>query len=380
MDPTEPARVKLALFLPSLVGGGAERVMVNLAHGFAEAGLDVDLLLSRAEGAYLAQIAPSVRIVYLRSSRTMASLPALIRYLKNERPSLLISALNHANIVALWAKRLSGVPTSLMVTVHNQLSQATRRPARRKRVLSFLMRRFFSWADEIVAVSDGVAEDLSQSIGLERALIHTIYNPVVSDDMLVRANLPIDHPWFAEYQPPVILAIGRLTEQKDFGNLIRAFHLLRQERSCRLVILGDGEERPALLSLIEELDLEDSVSLPGFVENPYAYLKRARIFALSSKWEGLPTVLIEALALGTRIVSTDCESGPREILEGGRYGTLVPVGSVERLARALGEALEKGGLEYDPLEASRKFTWISSVRRYLEIAGISSSLPTVSLS
>ncbi|MGB9554008.1 MAG: glycosyltransferase, partial [bacterium] len=306
---------KLALFLPSLHGGGAERVKVNLAQGFAERGLKVDLVLAKAEGPYLSRVSSKVRVVDLRAKRVLYSLPALVQYLRRERPAALLSALNHANVVAIWAKKLACVKTRLVATEHTVLSQSTENTSSlRGRLMPLLIRLFYPWADAVVAVSRGVAEDLSSMTGLPLNKIKVIYNPVITPELFAKAEEPVDHPWFRPGEPPVILGVGRLTAAKDFPTLIRAFALVHKERPARLMILGEGEDRPELEALVRELGLEQDVALPGFVENSYKYMKRAAVFVLSSRWEGLPTVLIEALALGTPVVSTDCPSGPKEIL------------------------------------------------------------------
>lgn len=361
---------RVALFIASLRGGGAERIFVNLAQGFAEHGLEVDLVLPQVEGPYLSELPRSVRVVNLHAPRVLQSLPRLIQYLRQEKPTTLISAVNHTNIVALWAKRLAGVPTRTVVTVHNTLSASTRNAwNRRQRSLPVMIGWFFPWADEIVAVSEGVAEDLTATAGLPRERVRVIYNPVITPELKSLAQKPLDHPWFAPGQPPVFLGIGRLAAQKDFPTLLRAFALVCQQRPARLLILGEGRERPQLEALIHQLGLADSVSLPGFVKNPFAFLGRSSAFVLSSSWEGLPTVLIEALALGVPIVSTNCKSGPAEILQGGRYGRLVPVGDAAALGAAMMASLAEPSLPAG--EATlRQFTFEASLNAYLRVAGV----------
>lgn len=361
---------KLALFLPDLSGGGAERVMVNLANGFCERGIRTDLVLINAAGPYLDMVVPEVRVIELGTRRSVLSPPALARYLRRERPTALISALEHANVAALYAKKLSGTSVRTVVTIHNTLSvHMQQNPSRKVKFLSWLVRTAYSGADAIVAVSNEAADDFSAVTGIARERVITIYNPIVSDDLLQRAQEPLEHPWFLAGEPPVVLGIGRLTPQKDFATLIRAFALLRERMPARLMILGEGEERHDLEALVTELGLVDHVLLPGFVNNPYAYLKRASVFVLSSRWEGLPTVLIEALALGLPIVSTDCRSGPREILEDGRYGQLVEVSNSAVLADALAHALEDER-QVKPREAWQKFTDSVSVDAYLRVGGV----------
>lgn len=330
----------LALFIPTLGGGGAERVMVNLARGFSEQGLKVDLVLAKAEGPYLSQVPSRVRVVDLKASRVLTSLPGLVRYLKRERPAALLSALDHANIVAIWARKIAGIPCRLVVSTHATLSKVIENASNaRSRVMPLFIRWFYPWADAVVAVSQGVADDLVKTTWLPRELITVIYNPIVTPELLEKAKENVVHPWFKPGQPPVILSAGRLTKQKDFPTLIRAFALVRAKHPARLMILGEGEERPKLEALVRELGLEDDVSMPGFVDNPYAYMARAAVFVLSSAWEGFGNVLVEAMAVGTPVVSTDCPSGPAEILEGGKWGKLVPVGDVEGLAGAITEQI-----------------------------------------
>jgi len=332
---------RLAIFVPAMLGGGAERAMLNLARGIAERGYAMDLVLAQAEGPYLAEVPESVRVVDLKASRVLTSLPFLVRYLRCERPQALLSALGHANIIALWARRLASVPTRVVVSQRITLSRSAQHAlSRRGRLMPQLIRRFYPWADGIVAVSKGVGDDLARVAGLPRERIQVIYNPVVTPELQEKAQASLEHPWFKPGEPPVLLAAGRLTAQKDFSMLIQAFAQVRQARPARLLILGEGEERPVLEALVRQLGLEQDVSLPGFVENPYPYMAQASLFILSSRWEGLPAVLIEALYCGVPLISTDCPSGPREILADGQYGQLVPVGDATALARAIETSLE----------------------------------------
>lgn len=333
---TAPRGGHVALYMQSFAGGGAERVMINLASGLAARGLRVDLLVVRAEGPYASLIMPGVRLVDLRCKRSLTSLPKLVRYLRQEKPDALLSAMGASNLTALWARAAARYQGRLVISVHTNLSAHYQHEAGLAgRILPALYRRFYPHADEVIAVSEDVADDLKQTFRLSPDRIRMIYNPVVSPALFLSAEEPLEHPWFGPGQPPVALSVGRLCEQKDFPTLIRAFAKVRARIPARLLILGDGPNRAQLEAVVAELGLTESVSLLGFVPNPYAYMARAAAYVLSSRWEGLPTVLIEALACGLPIVSTDCPSGPREILQGGRYGSLVPVGDVEALAVAL---------------------------------------------
>jgi glycosyltransferase involved in cell wall biosynthesis len=357
----------IAFFLPSLCGGGAERVIVNLAQGMTERGLPVDLVVAAAEGAFLDQLPPAVRLVDLRAPRVLRSLGPLTGYLRRERPRVLVSSMSHANVVALWAARLALRGTPVMVTVHNTMSQSTPEQGRVTGGLwPHLLRTFYPWAACVVAVSRGAADDLARTSGLRRDRVEVVYNPVITPAMMARARQAPDHPWFARGHPPVILGVGRLTRQKDFPTLIRAFAEVRRCRAARLMILGEGEERPRLEALSGELGLTDDVALPGFRDDAMACMAGSALFVLSSAWEGLPTVLIEALAAGTRVVSTDCPSGPREILQEGRLGALVPVGDAAALARAMIDALDRPAGTV-PVDALTPFTRDAAVDHYLRL-------------
>ncbi len=357
----------IAFFLPSVRGGGAQRVIVNLAQGLTERGLPVDVVLATAEGVFLDQLPESVRVVDLGVRRLIRSLAPLTGYLRRERPRILVSSMSHANLIALWAARLARRSTPVMVTVHNTMSQSTPDEGGLSARLSpHLLRAFYPWAASVVAVSRGAADDLARTSGLSRDRVEVVYNPVITPAMLAQAGRRPDHPWFAAGEPPVVLGVGRLTRQKDFPTLIRAFAEVRRQRAARLIILGEGEDRPALEALIAELRVGGDVALPGFREDAMACMAGSALFVLSSAWEGLPTVLIEALAAGVRVVSTDCPSGPREILQDGRLGDLVPVGDVAALAGAMSRALEAPPTTV-PAESLAPFTRDAAVDHYLRL-------------
>ncbi len=326
---------KIAIFLASLRGGGAERSMLRLANGLAEEGLKIDLILAQKDGTYFSEISPQVNLVCLKTKRLLWGLPKLVKYLKQEKPTYLICALNYVNLIGLWARFIAGVPTRTIVTVRNTISPQLNQLVLKKRLIHRLLHHSYLHAYFIVAISQGVADNLTATFNLPRHCIKVIYNPAFTPNLLLQAKETIDHPWFSPREPPVILGVGRLTQQKDFPTLIRAFAIAQQHYSARLMILGEGEERPRLAALVKELGLEDQVSLPGFVKNPFAYMDQAALFVLSSAWEGFGNVLVEAMAVGTPVVATNCKSGPEEILAGGKYGTLVAVGDVEGLAQAM---------------------------------------------
>lgn len=367
---------RLAIFLPSLAGGGAERAMLNLAHGLAGRGHQVDLVLARAHGPYLGTVSDRVRLVDLKAPRVLASLPGLTRYLRRERPRAILSALDYANIVSLWARRLSGVSCRMVVNEQNTMSHAAGQSTRRRqRLVPHLVRRFYPWADCVVGNSRGVVADLRRVTGMPVERIHMLHNPVVLPGLSARAAEALAHPWFAAGQPPVVLAVGRLTAQKDFPTLLRAFAAARQQREARLVILGEGPDRPMLEGMVKRLGLVDDVALPGFVHNPYAFMSRAALYVLSSRWEGLPTVLIEALFCRLPVIATDCPSGPREILAGGHYGRLVPVADTTAVAEALVAGL-CGQIPRPPAESWRPYSLDVVIDQYVDLLLNTSDLET----
>lgn len=356
---------RVALFLPNLVGGGAERVTVNLARGLLDAGRAVDLVLASHSGDYLDAVPAAVRRVDLGGRRTLASLPALARYLRRQRPDGLVAAMNHANLVAAWAAEVARYRGPVVLVEHNELPSPGR--SAWQRAFNLALRWTYPRAHRVVAVSEGVKRSLERNAAIPAERVEVIYNPVIAGGRLGRDRPRPDA--LADDGVPVVLGVGRLTRQKNFANLLRAFARVRARKPARLVVLGEGEDRDALERLAGELGLTEDVDLPGFVPNAYDYMAHADLFALSSDWEGLPTVLIEALALGARIVATDCPSGPREILADGRYGRLVPVADPVALADAIDASLDAPSPDVPDAWLSQ-FEIATATRRYLEALGL----------
>lgn len=332
----------IAFYLPSLRGGGAERVTVTLASGFVARGHAVDIVLAQAEGAYLSDLHPDVRVVDLRARRVLSSLPGLVRYLRRARPQAIMSSMWHANIIVILGRWLSGSKARLVVREAStpSINMATL-PAWQRGAYRRLIGSHYRMADCIIAPSSGVAMDLHQYIGLAPEKIAVVPNPVIHPGLFEKAQLPPSHPWFVEDALPVILSVGRLGAEKDFPTLVRAFARVQARYPARLMILGEGSERPLLENLARELGIAETVAFPGFVDNPWSYMSRAAVYVLTSRFEGLPGALIEAMAMGCPVVATDCPSGPREILADGKYGQLVPVGDVEALSLAILDTLKK---------------------------------------
>lgn len=349
-------RRHIAMFIYAPTGGGAQRRAITLANAFAERGHLVDFVVVRSRGLMSGELSPRVglvrfdcewgpvearvrRTVRHRGIETALSIPDLARYLRRERPDVLLSAASHVNLVSLLAWRLAGRPMPLVLRASNHPSANLRlfSPFQTllRRYLRWLAGQIYPWANAVIAVSDGVADELERVSRTPRGRIRRIYNPVVTPEFLARMEEQIDHPWLAADQPPVILGVGSFKIQKDFITLVRAFKRVRAVRPARLVILGKGPQRAMIKKLVKEQGLAADVHLPGYVANPLAWMSKALVFVLSSLWEGLPGVLIESMACGCPVVSTDCPSGPREILSDGIYGPLVPPGDPDALARAI---------------------------------------------
>jgi len=338
----ESRNKRIAIFVSFSGQGGVERAMALLAGGMLSHGVTVDFILPRAVGDHVGSIPKGVNIIRLNTKHTFSALVPLARYLKKERPDALLAAKHRAIVTAVLASRLAGFRGMVAGNIQTTISAGLTDSNLIKRNLYFsMMRIFYKWTHFIVAVSKGVADDIIQITGLPSEKVKVIYNPVVTPNIVERAAEPLEHPWLSDGDVPVIVGIGRLTKQKDFHTLIRAFAVVRRTRPCRLVILGDGGDRESLLSLAQEQGVLTDVDFPGFQQNPFAWLSRSSLFVLSSRWEGFGIVIVEALALGIPVVSTDCPNGPREILKDGEYGPLVPVEDPDTLAVAMIKTLEK---------------------------------------
>lgn len=360
--------VRIALFHPALFAGGIQRVFLNLAQGFLERGHAVDLVQASRGGDFRPLVPRGVRLVDLDARRALTSFPKLVAYLRRDRPEVMISGAIQTNVVAAWARRVSGARTRLILTEHSSLSAVKRlATTTRGRLSDRAIRRFYPWADAVVAISDEVAEELARIGGLPRASIRIISNPLLTPGLANRARQPLDHPWFRPGQPPVILSAGRLDPFKDYPTLIRAFARVRHRHPSRLMILGDGVERAGLERLVRELGPVSEVALPGNVLNPYPYMAAAAVFVLSSGSEGVPAVLVEALAAGCPVVSTDSGSGVRDILQGGALGRIVPVADPERLAQAIEAVLQEPRPALPP-RALARFDYLTVADEYLSLA------------
>lgn len=413
--------MRLAIYIKGVDSArGAERVAVNVARGLAERAHQVDFLVEET-GAWLTDDLcarhAGVKLVDLRNGtppggraagraladrlallRAMASIlieapgallagrdpcigpiarllwkdrppiQALCRYVREARPHAVLSFLNYPNAVLLLASRRLRGETRILVSVRNHMSAAAgANESNWVRSVPRLMCRLFGRADAVVAPSHGVAADVAAITGLAPDRISVIYNPVFRPELAALAEAPVDHPWLAEGNEPVVLGVGKLKIQKDFPTLLRAFALVRKRRPARLIILGEGKGAADLVALAASLGIAGDVDFCGQVQNPFAFYRRAAVFVLSSRWEGLPNALIEAMACGCAVVSTDCPSGPREILEGGRYGALVPVGDAEAMAEAILAVLADPPAPAAATERARLFSLEVAVPRFEQV-------------
>ncbi len=323
--------------------GGIARIMVNLANSAARKGYSVDILLASGECPYPEALHPKVRIHAFQTGSVYGGLPALRRYLRRHRPLALLATGERPTLLAAAVTMLAGnarphqmgfrlaIPPSSHIEARGSLQAKLRR---------FGVRRLYRRADSIIAVSQGVADDLLGVAPQLAPRLRVLPNPTVTDNLYRLAQVPVNHSWLASGKPPLILGVGRFTPRKDFPTLIRAFEQLRWEHSAHLILLGDGRERRSLSNLCAKLGIAEAVDFPGPCDNPYPYMARANVLAFPSRGgEGSPNVLKESLALGLPVVATDCQSGPREILENGRLGRLVPIGDPNAMAHALAATL-----------------------------------------
>ncbi|MEM1168442.1 MAG: glycosyltransferase [Cyanobacteria bacterium P01_H01_bin.35] len=374
------AKTDLAIYMPFFGNGGIERVILNLVQVFLAKGLKVDLVLNQVgKSNFLNKLPPEVEVfdlkapgLTLRTSLTM--IPKLIDYLKKKQPKTLLSAKHTGPEIAIIAKHLAMVSTRVAVSEQTNLSLDVKinNPLgnqMKSNLIPIAIRFLYPFADGIIAASRGVAQDLATTAKLPLESIEVIYNPVITPQLSQKSQEPVNHPWFAPEQPPVVLGVGRLDRQKDFPTLIKAFAEVRQVQPAKLVILGSGQEEKRLLSLVDELKLKEDVAMLGFVENPYAYMARSAVFVLSSAWEGFGNVVAEALAAGSPVVSTNCPSGPAEILDNGKYGELLPVGDNQAMAKAILRVLS-GEIKSVDSHWLEQFQLETVAQKYLDVLQI----------
>lgn len=380
-----PPRI-VAFYIPSFERGGVERLVINLSRELVSRDIEVDVLVRETDPP-IEQLDERVSMIHLDSARALdrlvhslfpphvsnaiLSLPAYVRYLRERSPDLVISM--QTSPFAVLGVELSQVDTTLVIRESNTPSAATSDSDHViGRFASIAKRLSYPRADSVIAVSQDAADDIAQHIGVDVEDISAIYNPTYNDRVIDRSKEPVEHPWFDE-EVSVITSVGRFSDQKDFATLLRAFAQVHSDdgREVRLVLVGDGANMNQLETFAAELGIEERVAFVGYQQNPYPYMAKADIFVLSSFYEGLPNVLIEAIGVGTPVISTDCPSGPREILLDGAGGTLVPIGDTDAMANAIRQYLDDPDVAAEKLELARehlsRFTPERAADEYLSL-------------
>jgi len=334
-------KVDVALFIQTLEVGGAQRVTVNLANGFAEAGYATDLVLVNATGGFLSEVSDEVRIVDLHASRTVTCLPDLYRYLRDVSPSTVLSAMTHTNVAALLTSGLAGNLSNVIVTEHGDFVKryGFMDNGQKEKAVATLAGHLYPFAKCVVANSQTVKDGIVETTKVPADNIQVIPNPVVSDTMLNQRKRPVE-PWFESLTEPIVISVGRLVPKKDYPTLLLASEDLRETHDANLVLIGDGQSRPSLESLTVKLGIEEYVTFPGTLQNPFPYLEAASVFALSSATEAFGNVLVEAMACGCPVIATRSSTGPIDILGDGEYGRLTGVGDEKEMAAALRDEID----------------------------------------
>jgi len=342
--------------------GGVAMSVARLARSFSDEGYDVDILMRRPSKDHFLLESPPAKINFrfYSSKSKLALFFGLLIYVLRKSPHSILALDTRANLIASWLKLIPGLHIKVWASLRNALNQNNISDLRK------IARR----CDGIIPISNGLAKDFIEMTGVSEKKVHVISNPVVTPDLYQLAFQRADHPWLLNKECPVVMGIGRLTPQKDFATLVRAFAEVRKNRACRLIILGEGELRTELQKLAAESGIAEDVDFPGFKKNPWCCLGHADVFVLSSAYEGFGNVLAEAIALGVPAISTDCPSGPSEILEGGRLGPLIPVGDVHQLANAMGQVLDNPPNSQTLIESAQKYRYDVCGACYLEVMGL----------
>ncbi|PSP39470.1 glycosyltransferase [Halobacteriales archaeon QH_7_65_31] len=356
---------KVTLFIGDLSIGGAERVTVNLANQLAENGYQVEVVVVSRQGELVTDLVSDVQFTVLPADRMRWAVIPLIKHLRSSQPDTVISFLTPANIIMILSVKLSMISPQIIVTEHgkklNEDSVSTQRDL-------ILAKYLYKYADGIVGVSKGVSQDIINWANVDSNKVFTIYNPAISEELITGDSSIPSQLKPQQNNTKIVLSAGRHVEQKDFQTLIRSFAKLRADYSnLQLIILGEGELTAEYKRLSNELGIQENMILPGFVDDPFQYMRYADVFALSSRWEGLSLVLMEAMACGTPVVSTDCPSGPAEVLKNGEYGELVPVGDSEAMQNALKNTLESPLSAEKLRERARDFSIERSTKQYQKL-------------
>jgi glycosyltransferase involved in cell wall biosynthesis len=364
------ARVRLLCLLPDLNGGGAERMMIYLTRGLDRGRYDITLALGLRRGPYLPLVPADIRLVELGHSRGATSITSVARLMREGRYDLCFSMVS-MNLTAVLARALARSDVRLVLGARNHYSRSMPAEAASSRLKMGAIRLLYPRSDLVIGVSKGVTDDLVQHFGLSPAKVRPIHNPIDIDRVRSQAAQPLGDPWLSPAaEIPVLVAVGKLQPAKGYPDLIDAFRIVRSARPARLVILGQGPDQAALEARIRSYGLEADVRFAGFDANPYRWLARSTAFVHAAHWEGFPNVLVEAMACGVPVVSTDCPSGPAEIITNGRDGFLVPVGDpashAARTLELLGDDALRARVVAAASERVQDFAVDRVLRRYAE--------------
>ncbi len=331
---------KVVFITPSLRGGGAERVVVNLLRHMNRSEIELTLITLKLEGPYVSQLPADTQVIDLGTKRVRHSIIRLLREINRIQPDVVFSTLGHLNVALLALRPFMKKRPKIVLREANAPSFSMRQTGKGG-LYRMLYRLFYPKADRVIALSQGMAEDLLAYSGMSRDKVSIIHNPVVTEEIRRLADEEVDHPWLRDKMLPVCISVGRLVEQKNYDLLLRGFAKAIQEVPARLIVLGEGPKRAHLEALADTLGVREHVDFVGFTANPYAYMARSDLFVLSSSWEGMPNVLLEALAVGLPAVATACIGVP-DVLDGGRYGIMIPIGGEEELAQAIIASIGEG--------------------------------------
>lgn len=357
--------MKIVFFQPNFRVAGVEKVNITLANEMFKMGVDVEFLVFSTDGQFFDQLDKNIRIINLGVSRALFSFPKLIPFFLRNRVNL-VSSYNNLSILAIAANLVTLNGSRIYACEHNTLSVINKANGTwRDKLVARFLHWFYPLAAGVIAVSEGVAEDLCIYANVDKKLVKVLHNPVVNEELIEKSKHDVRHEWLVNKSSPVFIGCGRLEAQKNFTLLIDAFSKVAVNHDAKLLILGEGRLQDRLQAQIDELGLQDKCNLVGYVDNPYKYMAHSDVFVLSSDFEGLPTVLIEALACDLRVISTDCPSGAAEILEDGKWGRLVPVNDVDALAIAMLEALNNP-LDFDLTVRANDFTAKKAALSYLD--------------
>jgi len=375
--PRGAGKIKITFFIPTLGMGGVERFFINLINNIDREKFEPSLLLGDKEGIFISEVPEGIKVLNLNVSHVRDSIPKLVKYFREEKPDVFIAFYLHANLVSIISKILSGAKTKIIISERTTLSRLSKYSVYRasnkltsRFLFPLLVKIFYPRADKIICVSKGVADDLEKIIGSPKKL-KVIYNYFDFEKIIELAKEKIDYPRSYLNDSPIICAVGRLVKDKDYPTLLNAFSLVLKKTKSRLIIIGEGRDREKLEALARQLNISDSVYFTGLQKNPYKFMAKADIFVLSSGIEGFPNVIIEAMACGVPVVSTDCKSGPNEIIENGKNGLLVPVGDRNALAEAILKLLAdrelRAKFSREGKKALQRFSLEKTIKEYENI-------------